>query len=77
MVQFLWNRASASFMKIDLDNYQIRKKAFEKRVKHFTDYIWAKDFGCRSAYLASYFGEKNPSKCKICDLCHTNGSYTF
>ena len=77
VVQFLWNRASASFMKIDLDNYQIRKKAFEKRVKHFTDYIWAKDIGCRSAYLASYFGEKNPSKCKICDLCHTNGSYTF
>ena len=77
VVQFLWNRASASFMKIDLDNYQIRKKAFEKRVKHFTDYIWAKDIGCRSAYLASYFGEKNPSKCKICDLCHTHGSYTF
>lgn len=69
VVQFLWNRTAAAFMKIDLDNYQLRKKAFLQRVKQFTDYIWAHDMNCRSIYLAAYFGEKNPSKCKICDLC--------
>ena len=69
VVQFLWNRTAAAFMKIDLDNYQLRKKAFQLRIKQFTDYIWAHDMDCRSTYLAAYFGEKNPSKCKICDLC--------
>jgi ATP-dependent DNA helicase RecQ len=77
VVQFLWNRTAAAFMKIDLDNYQLRKKAFLQRVKQFTDYIWAHDMHCRSSYLAAYFGEKNPSKCKICDLCTGNQNNTF
>lgn len=58
VVQFLWNRTAAAFMKIDLDNYQLRKKAFQLRIKQFTDYIWAHDMDCRSSYLAAYFGEK-------------------
>lgn len=72
VVQFLWNRTAAAFMKIDLDNYQLRKTAFIKRTAHFTAYLWGKEIGCRSTYLASYFGEKNPTKCKICDLCIAN-----
>jgi ATP-dependent DNA helicase RecQ len=72
VVQFLWNRTAAAFMKIDLDNYQLRKAAFVKRIAHFTAYVWGTDIQCRSAYLASYFGEKNPSNCKICDLCITH-----
>ena len=72
VVQFLWNRTAAAFMKIDLDNYQLRKKAFLKRIAHFSTYLWGQQIECRSAYLASYFGEKNPSKCKICDLCTAN-----
>ena len=69
VVQFLWNRTAAAFMKIDLDNYQLRKIAFLKRIEHFSAYIWGTQMDCRSVYLASYFGEKNPTKCKICDLC--------
>ncbi|MEI7588341.1 MAG: RecQ family ATP-dependent DNA helicase [Chitinophagia bacterium] len=69
VVQFLWNRTAAAFMKIDLDNYQLRKTAFLQRMAHFTAYVWGRDIACRSVYLASYFGEKNPTKCKICDLC--------
>ncbi len=72
VVQFLWNRTAAAFMKIDLDNYQLRKAAFVKRIAHFSAYLWGTDVQCRSAYLASYFGEKNPTKCKICDLCVSN-----
>jgi ATP-dependent DNA helicase RecQ len=77
VVQFLWNRTAAAFMKIDLDNYQLRKKAFLQRIKQFTDYIWAHDMDCRSRYLAAYFGENNPSKCKICDLCTGSQNRTF
>lgn len=72
VVQFLWNRTAAAFMKIDLDNYQLRKAAFVKRIAHFSAYLWGTDIQCRSAYLASYFGEKNPTNCKICDLCVSN-----
>ena len=76
-VQFLWNRSNAAFMKIDFDNYLLKKKAFQQRIKHFTDYIWARNINCRSTYLASYFGEKNPSKCKICDLCEDVSTNVF
>jgi len=72
VVQFLWNRTAAAFMKIDLDNYQLRKAAFLKRINHFSTYLWGRNIECRSVYLASYFGEKNPSKCKICDLCRAS-----
>ncbi|MCX6332300.1 MAG: RecQ family ATP-dependent DNA helicase [Bacteroidetes bacterium] len=69
VVQFLWNRASAAYIKIDLDNYQLRQKAFLERVRQFSDYIWGKNEPCRSTFLAKYFGEINPIPCKICDLC--------
>ena len=74
VVQFLWNRTAAAFMKIDLDNYQLRKAAFLKRIDHFSTYLWGRNIECRSVYLASYFGEKNPSKCKICDLCRASAN---
>ena len=39
IVQFNWNRTSANFMKLDLDVYTARKKAFMERVKAFAKYI--------------------------------------
>jgi len=69
VVQFQWNRASASFMKLDFDNYQLRKKAFFDRIQHFSSYLKNSSIQCRSVYLAQYFGEKHPSPCGICDLC--------
>ena len=69
IVQFNWNRTSANFMKLDLDVYTARKKAFLERVKAFAKYIQQPSFGCRSKFLASYFGEKDPSSCNICDIC--------
>jgi ATP-dependent DNA helicase RecQ len=77
VVQFLWNRTAAAFMKIDLDNYQLRKTAFVKRIAHFSAYLWGHQIECRSAYLASYFGENNPTKCKICDLCTAHQKETL
>ena len=69
VVQFLWNRTSASFMKIDFDHYQLMKKAFIERIKQFIGYIQGQPPICRSIYLAKYFGEKSPKPCEICDIC--------
>jgi ATP-dependent DNA helicase RecQ len=71
IVQFNWNRTSANFMKLDLDNYTARKKAFIERVQAFAKYIRQPDIECRSQYLARYFGEKDPISCNICDICRT------
>ena len=69
IVQFLWNRSSASFMKIDFDHYQLMKKAFIERIKQFTGYLQGQPSCCRSIYLAKYFGEKSSKPCEICDIC--------
>ena len=69
IVQFNWNRTSAEFMKLDLDQYTARKKAFLTRIKAFTQYIQDPLIGCRSQFLAQYFGEKDPISCNICDIC--------
>jgi ATP-dependent DNA helicase RecQ len=69
VVQFLWNRSSASFMKIDFDHYQLMKKAFIERIQQFISYLQAQAPVCRSIYLAKYFGEIDSKPCGICDLC--------
>jgi len=69
VVQFLWNRSAASFMKLDLDHYQLMKKAFIERIKQFIGYLQSNPLVCRSIYLASYFGEKDARPCGICDIC--------
>jgi ATP-dependent DNA helicase RecQ len=69
IVQFNWNRTSAEFMKLDLDQYSARKKAFLARINSFAQYIQDTHLGCRSQFLARYFGEKDPISCNICDIC--------
>ena len=72
IVQFKWNRASAEFMTLNLDEYQARKLAFEDRIQAMRDYIGSRLAPCRNVFLAKYFGEKTPQNCGICDLCSTN-----
>lgn len=72
IVQFKWNRASAEFMTLNLDEYQARKIAFEDRIQAMRDYLSNRLVTCRSVFLAKYFGEKTPQSCGICDLCITN-----
>jgi ATP-dependent DNA helicase RecQ len=69
VVQFLWNRSAASYMKLDLDHYQLMKKAFIERIKQFIGYLQGNPMICRSVYLAKYFGEKEAKPCGICDIC--------
>ena len=72
IVQFKWNRASAEFMTLNLEEYQARKLAFEDRIQAMRDYLGNRLVTCRSVFLAKYFGEKAPQSCGICDLCITN-----
>ena len=72
IIQFKWNRASAEFMTLNLDEYQARKLAFEDRIQAMRDYLGNRLVTCRSVFLAKYFGEKAPQSCGICDLCITN-----
>ena len=72
IVQFKWNRASAEFMTLNLDEYQARKLAFEDRIQAMRDYLGNRLVTCRSVFLAKYFGEKAPQSCGICDLCINN-----
>jgi len=72
IVQFKWNRASAEFMTLNLDEYQARKLAFEDRIQAMRDYIGNRLVTCRNVFLATYFGEKSPQNCRICDLCLRN-----
>lgn len=69
IVQFIWNRSAASFMKLDFDHYQLMKNAFIERIKKFIGYIQGNPAICRSVYLAKYFGEKEAKPCGICDIC--------
>lgn len=69
IVQFKWNRASAEFMSIDLDQYQARKRAFEDRINAVRSYLENRLITCRNVFLAKYFGEIAPQNCGICDLC--------
>lgn len=69
IVQFKWNRASAEFMTLNLDQYQARKMAFEDRIQAMRDYLAKRTIQCRNVFLAEYFGEKAPQTCGICDLC--------
>ncbi|MEI8142489.1 MAG: ATP-dependent DNA helicase RecQ [Chitinophagia bacterium] len=69
IVQFKWNRASAEFMTLNLDEYQARKLAFEDRIQAMRDYIGGRLVTCRNVFLAKYFGENAPQNCGICDLC--------
>jgi ATP-dependent DNA helicase RecQ len=69
IVQFKWNRASAEFMTLNLDQYQARKLAFEDRIHAMRDYLAKRTIQCRNVFLAEYFGEKAPQTCGICDLC--------
>ncbi len=69
IVQFKWNRASAEFMTLNLDQYQARKSAFEDRIQAMRDYLNNRTVTCRNVFLAKYFGENAPQNCGICDLC--------
>ncbi len=62
------NRMYADSFTINLDNYLLRKKNFEERIKAMTDFV--KDsLTCRSQLIATYFNDHSVKACGICDTC--------
>jgi ATP-dependent DNA helicase RecQ len=60
-------RRKSADIHIDEKAYRFRKEQFVKRVDAMIDYVQTKQ--CRSASIASYFGESDSEACGICDNC--------
>jgi len=60
-------RMKADDIRINTDNYKKRKEEYKKRVDAAVRYIHSD--GCRSQYIAKYFGEEEAKECGICDRC--------
>lgn len=67
-IQYLYNRAPAADLHIDLDRYFARKKAFAERLQAMIHYI-NNEQTCRSKMLQVYFGETTATDCEHCDVC--------
>lgn len=48
--------------------YEERKERYEHRIKAMIAYVTSQT-NCRSRMLLNYFGEKNESDCRQCDVC--------
>jgi ATP-dependent DNA helicase RecQ len=70
LIYFSRPRLRASELQIDQRTYRFRKTQFIKRAKAMLGYVAAT--GCRSSYIARYFGEGSPADCGICDQCVRN-----
>ncbi len=67
-IHFLLNRAPAKYLEIKQDQYHERKMQYAARVETMLHYIQLPD-GCRSRYMAVYFGDKESKDCGNCDNC--------
>ncbi|MEI2824326.1 MAG: ATP-dependent DNA helicase RecQ [Chitinophagaceae bacterium] len=65
---FLHNRIKAADLKIDMVQYQKRKKEFQKRMQQMQSYV-KEELKCRSRIIGNYFGDEQIKNCGICDNC--------
>jgi ATP-dependent DNA helicase RecQ len=68
---FFHNRARAEELYIDPVRYALRKEHYAARIRKMIQYMDMTE-GCRSRFLASYFGDKEAVDCGICDHCLQN-----
>jgi ATP-dependent DNA helicase RecQ len=70
MPQIIYTRER--FASVDLhftdDNYYNRKTEAKTRLDSVINYVTEKNI-CRNQVLLSYFGDKSPARCGICDVC--------
>jgi ATP-dependent DNA helicase RecQ len=67
-VTFLTVRLESKNLDLDIKLLEQLKKNEIERLETMEKYLLM-DKGCRSVFLASYFGEITPDHCGICDLC--------
>ena len=62
------NRVETDMLNFADDIYTDRKQEYIERIGSIREYT-TRRFGCRSAILLDYFGEKQNKPCMHCDLC--------
>ena len=67
-VTFLTERLEAKNLQLNLELLHQLKENELNRLAIMKDYLLVEK-GCRSTFLARYFGEESPIDCGICDLC--------
>ena len=67
-IYFLQDRVTTADLKLDIRQYNKRKKNFEERVRSLLAYVHPAST-CRQVQLNNYFGEKDTPECGICDQC--------
>jgi ATP-dependent DNA helicase RecQ len=67
-ITFLTPRLEARNLDLDIRLLEQLKKSELARLETMEKYLLM-DKGCRSVFLAEYFGEAAPDQCGICDLC--------
>jgi ATP-dependent DNA helicase RecQ len=65
---FIYERVAAQSVVIDQKQFDFRKEEYEKRLKHFIDYV-LEPTACRSQIIGRYFGDENMKECGVCDNC--------
>ncbi len=68
LVRLYVNRAKLHEIYIAPDTYTHRRDMCEDRISKVVEYI-DNSTECRSLLLESYFGEKTPKVCGVCDIC--------
>ena len=65
---FVQPRMRAEAVHLDQLGYKKRKQQSEKRLQTFIEYSRSKT-GCRSQFIAAYFGDNKLTPCGVCDNC--------
>ena len=65
---YLRNRIPVGDLSINMVQYNLRKKQFEKRVKIMQQFVKDRST-CRSIIIGHYFGDEKIGACGICDTC--------
>ena len=67
-IVYIRERLATDHLHFTAENYYNRKTDAETRLNAVIAYVSSKTV-CRSQSLLTYFGDKNPGRCGICDVC--------
>jgi len=68
LIFYVEERLDDKSLHISRENYEFRKQRYFEKLKAIVQYA-ASTNKCRSQMLLSYFGDKEPDRCGICDVC--------
>ncbi|MBI9067434.1 MAG: RecQ family ATP-dependent DNA helicase [Salinivirgaceae bacterium] len=66
-IYYAAERIDARTISFTADNYIRKKERYANRINTVIEY--ATHNKCRSQQLLAYFGDKNPARCGVCDVC--------